>query len=33
MMASALRNTLRSQALWLVVGYLGLLLLMAKAYV
>jgi hypothetical protein len=30
--AAAMRNALRSHALWLVVAYLGLLLLMAQAY-
>ena len=31
-MARAVRNALRSYALWLLVGYLGLLALMAQAY-
>lgn len=30
--ASAVRSALRSHALWLSVAYLGLLLLMARAY-
>lgn len=30
--ATAFRSALRSHALWLLVGYVGLLLLMAQAY-
>jgi len=31
-MTNAVRSALRSHALWLSVAYLGLLLLMARAY-
>jgi len=31
-MAGAMRSALRSHILWLFVGYLGLLVLMARAY-